>query len=45
MPGVTLPKGPQVPLELAGDALCLALGAGLFGMAFLIGKLQEAAQE
>ena len=43
MPFVQLPKGSQVPLELAVDAVALALGAGLFAMAFLIGKLQDAA--
>jgi len=41
VPGVRPPTGLFIPLELGVDAAALALGAGLFAMAFAVGKLQE----
>jgi len=41
VPGVRLPTGPFVPLELAVDVAALTAGAALFALAFAVGKIQE----
>jgi len=45
VPGVKLPTGPYVAVELLTDVASLTAGAALFAMAFAIGKLQEASAE
>jgi len=42
VPGVTLPQGAQIPVELLTDVVALTAGAALFALATLVGKLQEA---